>query len=94
MHMFSLVINIITCILLVIGVLLQAGKGADLGAVFGGGSSQALFGSAGPADFLNKATRVLVGIFMVTSLTLGYFATSEPTKSVMGTAAAQAPKAK
>jgi len=94
MHMFILVIHIITCILLVIGVLLQAGKGADLGAVFGGGSSQALFGSAGPADFLNKATRVLVGIFMVTSLTLGYFATSEPTKSVMGTATAQAPKAK
>ena len=94
MHMFILVIHIITCILLVIGVLLQAGKGADLGAVFGGGSSQALFGSAGPADFLNKAIRVLVGIFMVTSLTLGYFATSEPTKSVMGTAAAQAPKAK
>jgi len=94
MHMFILVIHIITCILLVIGVLLQAGKGADLGAVFGGGSSQALFGSAGPADFLNKATRVLVGIFMVTSLTLGYFATSEPTKSVMGTTAAQAPKAK
>ena len=70
------------------------GKGADLGAVFGGGSSQALFVSAGPADFLNKATRVLVGIFMVTSLTLGYFATSEPTKSVMGSTAAQAPKTK
>lgn len=94
MHMFILVVHIITCILLVIGVLLQAGKGADLGAVFGGGSSQALFGSAGPADFLNKATRVLVGIFMVTSLTLGYFATSEPTKSVMGSTAAQAPKTK
>ncbi|OPZ57518.1 MAG: Protein-export membrane protein SecG [Deltaproteobacteria bacterium ADurb.Bin510] len=94
MHIFIMVVHIITCILLVIAVLLQAGKGADLGAVFGGGGSQALFGSAGPADFLNKATRVLVGIFMLTSLTLGYFATSEPSKSVMGKAASQQAPAK
>ncbi len=92
MHMLILIVHIITCILLVIAVLLQAGKGADLGAVFGGGGGQTLFGSAGPADFLNKATRVLVGIFMFTSLTLGYFATNEPTKSVMGASSApQAP---
>ena len=45
----------------------QSGKGADIGAVFGGAGSQALFGSAGPADFLNKATRVLVVVFMLTS---------------------------
>jgi len=94
MHMLIMVVHIITCILLVIAVLLQAGKGADLGAVFGGGGSQTLFGSAGPADFLNKATRVLVGIFMFTSLTLGYFATSEPSKSVMDKGVTQPAPAK
>ncbi len=83
MYALILTVHIIVCVLLVIGVLLQAGKGADIGAVFGGAGSQALFGSAGPADFLNKATRVLVIIFMITSLTLGYFAFERPNKSIM-----------
>ena len=83
MYGVLLVVHITVSILLIVSVLLQSGKGADIGAVFGGAGSQALFGSAGPADFLNKATRVLVIVFMVTSLTLGYFAFQKPTQSIM-----------
>lgn len=83
MHALFLTLHIIVCVLLVIAILLQSGKGSDIGAVFGGAGSQALFGSAGPADFLNKATRVMVVIFMITSLVLGYFIFEQPSKSVM-----------
>ncbi|MBN2297294.1 MAG: preprotein translocase subunit SecG [Deltaproteobacteria bacterium] len=85
MYGVLLTVHITVSVLLIISVLLQSGKGADIGAVFGGAGSQALFGSAGPADFLNKATRVLVIVFMVTSLTLGYFAFEKPTQSIMDT---------
>jgi len=85
MYGVLLAVHITVSILLIVSVLLQSGKGADIGAVFGGAGSQALFGSAGPADFLNKATRVLVVVFMVTSLTLGYFAFEKPTQSIMDT---------
>jgi preprotein translocase subunit SecG len=88
MYGFLLTIHILVSVFLVIAILLQSGKGSDIGAVFGGAGSQALFGSAGPADFLNKATRVLVVIFMITSLTLGYFTFERPSKSVMATKAA------
>lgn len=91
MHAVILTIHLVACICLIIAVLLQAGKGADIGAVFGGAGSQALFGSVGPADFLNKATRVLVVVFMLTSLTLGYFAFEKPTKSIMTTTQTPAP---
>ena len=92
MYYLILTIHLTACILMIIAVLLQAGKGADIGAVFGGAGGQALFGSSGPADFLNKATRVLVVVFMLTSLTLGYFVAFErPTsnKSIMNTAPVQ-----
>jgi preprotein translocase subunit SecG len=92
MHAIILTIHVLTCICLIIAVLLQAGKGADIGAVFGGAGTQALFGSAGPVDFLNKATRILVIVFMLTSLTLGYFAFEKPSKSIMGTQTAPMPR--
>lgn len=85
MYGVLLAVHITISVLLIISVLLQSGKGADIGAVFGGAGSQALFGSAGPADFLNKSTRVLVIVFMLTSLTLGYFAFEKPTQSIMDT---------
>ena len=59
--------------LAVIGlVLLQHGKGADVGAAFGSGSAGSLFGSSGAANFLSRSTAVLAGVFFVTSLTLSY----------------------
>jgi len=93
MYGIVLTVHILVSIMLIIAVLLQSGKGADMGAVFGGAGSQALFGSAGPADFLNKATRVLVVVFMITSLTLGFSTLKKPSQSIMQKAATSAPAA-
>jgi preprotein translocase subunit SecG len=66
------IVHILVCFLLIMIVLLQTGKGADIGAAFGGGSSQTLFGSAGPAGFFTKITTAVAVIFMVTSIGLAY----------------------
>ncbi len=68
-----LVIHIVVCIALILIILLQSGKGADIGAVFGGGSSQTVFGSTGATPFLSKITIGAAVIFMVTSIILTYF---------------------
>jgi len=65
------IVHVVACIVLILVVLLQAGKGANMGAVFGG-SSQTLFGSSGPGTFLGKMTTAVAVIFMLTSLTLSY----------------------
>ena len=77
-----IIIHVFICIGLVIGILLQAGKGADLGAAFGG-SSQTIFGSAGAAPFLNKLTAGVAIAFMITSLTLALLASRAPRSSIM-----------
>ena len=59
-------------------VLLQHGKGADMGSGFGGGSSGSLFGATGSANFLSRATAVLATLFFLTSLGLAYLATNKP----------------
>ncbi len=71
----------IVCFALVLIVLLQAGKGAELGAAFGG-ASQTIFGSAGAMGFLSKLTTVAAVIFMITSLLLA-FASSRQASSLM-----------
>ncbi len=63
------IIHVLVCFFLIAVVLLQSGKGAEMGAAFGG-SSQTLFGSRGAASFLSKMTTVAAVIFMLTSLTL------------------------
>jgi len=68
-----LVIHVIVCIALIFIILLQTGKGADIGAVFGGGASQTLFGSTGATPFLSKVTIGAAVIFMCTSVILTYF---------------------
>jgi preprotein translocase subunit SecG len=83
MYGVLLTLHILVSVLLIISILLQAGKGSDLGAVFGGSGSQALFGTAGPMDFIKKATIVLVALFMVISLFLGYVVKVKPSTSVM-----------
>ncbi|HEY7321239.1 MAG TPA: preprotein translocase subunit SecG, partial [Candidatus Binatia bacterium] len=67
------IIHVIVSIGLILVVLLQTGK-ADMGAVFGGGSSSTIFGSSGAGNFLTKLTTGMAIVFMITSLTLGYFA--------------------
>lgn len=62
-------------------VLLQHGKGADMGAAFGSGASGSLFGSSGSANFLSRATAVLAAVFFATSLGLSYMAGNKPASS-------------
>ena len=101
------IVHVIVCIGLIIVVLLQTGKGAEMGAAFGGGSSGTVFGSSGAGSFLSRVTTGMAVVFMLTSLTLGYFASYKPTSSVFdrvdvehvnppaaGTSATQAPAAK
>lgn len=70
MSALLVIIHIIICVALIMIVLLQTGKGADMGAAFGGGSSQTLFGSSGASTFLSKATTVVAIAFMLTSFGL------------------------
>jgi preprotein translocase subunit SecG len=82
------ILHVAVSVILILVVLLQAGKGANMGAVFGG-SSQTVFGSSGPGSFLGKMTTVIAAIFMITSLVLSYSA-SHKASSVMEKAAPQA----
>jgi preprotein translocase subunit SecG len=66
------VIHVIACIFLIVVVLLQQGKGADVGALFGGGGSQSLFGASGAGNFLTRLTTGMAITFMATSLILTY----------------------
>ncbi len=70
-HILITIVHVVACIVLILVVLLQAGKGANMGAVFGG-SSQTVFGSSGPGSFLSKMTTAVAVVFMLTSLSLSY----------------------
>lgn len=69
MYTLTVIVHVIVCLILIGVVLLQAGKGAEMGAAFGG-SSQTVFGSRGAATFLSKLTVGAAVVFMLTSLTL------------------------
>jgi len=73
MYTFLVVIHVLICFLMIGAILLQSGKGAEIGASFGG-SSQTVFGSRGPANFLSKFTVVVAAVFMLTSLSLAILA--------------------
>jgi preprotein translocase subunit SecG len=77
-----IVIHTIVCLFLICIVLLQHGKGADIGASFGG-SSQSLFGAEGPMPLLNKITTLAAIVFMGTSVTLAYLSAHKSSGSVM-----------
>jgi len=74
-------------------ILVQHGKGADMGAAFGSGSSGSLFGASGSANFLSRTTGVLATVFFVATLALAYFGNARPTGSgsVLEAPAAVAP---
>ena len=76
------VVHVAICLFLIAIILLQHGKGADVGATFGG-SGQSLFGSEGPLPLMNKITTTVAILFMLTSVTLAYFSSSKSTESVM-----------
>ena len=72
MENIAWIVHIITAVVLVVLVLVQHGKGADMGAAFGTGSAGGVFGSGGSANFLSRSTAVAAAVFFVTSLTLTY----------------------
>ncbi len=83
MHIFITILHVMVCAILILVVLLQAGKGANMGAAFGG-SSQTVFGSGGAGTFLGKLTTIVAAVFMLTSLTLSYFSVAR-SSSIMNT---------
>jgi preprotein translocase subunit SecG len=90
MDTLLIIVHVIVCLFLVGIVLLQHGKGADIGASFGG-SSQSLFGTEGPLPLLNKITTAAAIIFMLTSVTLAYMSSQSGKSSVMSTVTAAQP---
>ena len=82
MQTLVLVLHILAALGIIVLVLLQHGKGADMGAAFGSGSAGSLFGSAGAANFLSRTTAILAVVFFATSLGLTYFSTSPKTGGV------------
>ena len=86
------IVHVVVCLFLVGIVLLQHGKGADIGATFGG-SSQSLFGTEGPLPLLNKITTAVAVIFMLTSVTLAYISSQTSDSSVMSGVSVSQPAA-
>jgi len=76
-----LAVQMMTALAMVGLILVQHGKGADMGAAFGGGSSGSLFGASGSANFLSRTTAVLATVFFATTLMLAYFGSVRPTAS-------------
>ncbi|MBN2178430.1 MAG: preprotein translocase subunit SecG [Deltaproteobacteria bacterium] len=85
MHIIITSVHVLMCVALILVVLLQTGKGADMGAAFGG-SSQTVFGSSGAGTFLGKMTTVIAVVFMLTSLWLAYFAAHKTVSIIEGPA--------
>ena len=73
-----LIVDVIVALCIIGLVLLQHGKGADVGAAFGSGSSGSLFGATGSANFLSRTTAVLAVIFFITTFALAYLVTHKP----------------
>jgi preprotein translocase subunit SecG len=90
----AVVLHVLIAMAIVGLVLLQHGKGADMGSGFGGGASSSLFGATGSANFLSRTTAVLATLFFVSSMGLAYFAVNRPLEngSVVDRAAPAAEK--
>jgi len=87
---FVVILHILVSLGLILVVLLQTGKGAEMGAVFGG-SSSTIFGSSGAGNFLTRLTTAMAIIFMLTSLTLGYFSGRKDSSTVFDRVSPGAP---
>tara|TARA_B100000579_G_scaffold137739_1_gene111839 strand:- start:4288 stop:4599 length:312 start_codon:yes stop_codon:yes gene_type:complete len=85
MVVFLTVINVILTVVIIVMVLLQQGKGSDLGSAFGGGSSNSMFGALGPSDFLGKLTYAVVAIWLILSLLLAYLLKTENSEVIFDT---------
>ena len=76
-----LVVQMLSALAMIGLILIQHGKGADMGAAFGSGGSGSLFGATGGANFLSRTTAVLAAVFFVCTLMLAYFSNARPTAS-------------
>ena len=76
-----LALQMLSALIMIGLILVQHGKGADMGAAFGGGSSGSLFGASGSANFLSRTTAVLATIFFICTLALAYFGNLRPASS-------------
>ena len=90
MTIFLIVLHVLACLFLIVIVLLQRGKGAEMGAMFGGGAGATVFGSRGAGNFLTRMTTAAAVIFMLTSLTLAYVAQDRTGDSLFEEGAAPA----
>ncbi len=88
-----IILHVFVCVLLILVVLLQAGKGADMGSTFGAGGSQTVFGSGGAAPFLTKLTTAVAVIFMITSIGLTILSSRSAKQSVVEGISLPTPKA-
>ncbi|RLL55059.1 preprotein translocase subunit SecG [Mariprofundus sp. EBB-1] len=86
-----IIVHVLVALTLIGVVLVQRGQGADMGASFGGGGAQTLFGSRGSGSFLGKLTGGLAATFMVTSLTLAFFSQQQTGSLVDRTVTNQVP---
>jgi preprotein translocase subunit SecG len=88
-----LVVQMLSALGMIGLILVQHGKGADMGAAFGSGGSGSLFGASGSANFLSRTTSILAGVFFVCTLMLAYFGNVRPVSSgsVLERAAVSAP---
>ncbi len=86
------IIHVLVCFALILIVLLQAGKGAEMGAAFGG-ASQTVFGSAGAVGFLTKLTTIAAVVFMITSLVLAFSSSRRASSIIKERPAQSAPAA-
>ena len=73
-----LTIQMLSALAMIVLILIQHGKGADMGAAFGSGNSGSLFGASGGANFMSRTTAVLATIFFVTTLALAYLGSQHP----------------
>ena len=94
MYAMLLIIHILVCVFLILVVLLQSGKAADLAGAFGGGGSQTALGSRGAATFLTKATTISAVLFMITSLSLALMGSRRGGSVLENVPAAAAPDSK
>lgn len=76
--------QVISALAVILLVLVQQGKGADMGAAFGSGASGSLFGATGSANFLSRLTAILAAVFLVSTLALSYIATNRPKAATGG----------
>jgi|TARA_B100001027_G_scaffold59537_1_gene40230 preprotein translocase subunit SecG len=76
------ILCVISAVIIIAIVLLQQGKGSDLGSAFGGGSSNSMFGALGPSNFLGKLTYVIVALWLIMSFLLAFLLKNENTENI------------